>query len=48
MAFSATERRRAEQITAQYPQSRSATLPLLHMVQDRDGWVSPQAIEHVA
>lgn len=48
MSFSATERRRAEQITAQYPQSRSATLPLLHMVQDRDGWVSPQGIEDVA
>lgn len=48
MTFSAAERRRAEQITEQYPQSRSATLPLLHMVQDRDGWVTPQGIEDVA
>ena len=48
MAFSAVERRRAEQIVGQYPQSRSATLPLLHMVQDRDGWVTPQGIEDVA
>jgi len=48
VAFSAAERRRAEQITGQYPQSRSATLPLLHMVQDRDGWVTPQGIDDVA
>lgn len=48
MAFSAAERRRADQIVAQYPQARSATLPLLHMVQERDGWVTPQGIEDVA
>lgn len=48
MAFSGTERRRAEEIVARYPQSRSATLPLLFMVQDRDGWVTPQGIEDVA
>lgn len=48
MAFSASERRRAEQIAGRYPQSRSATLPLLHMVQERDGWVTPQGIEDVA
>jgi len=48
VAFSTAERRRAEQIAGRYPQSRSATLPLLHMVQDRDGWVTPQGIEDVA
>ena len=48
MAFSAAERRRAEQIAARYPHSKSATLPLLHLVQDRDGWVTPQGIEDVA
>jgi len=48
VAFSAAERRRAEQIVARYPQSRSATLPLLHLVQERDGWVTPQGIEDVA
>ena len=47
MPFSASERRRAEQITARYPQSRSATLPLLHLVQERDGWVTPQGIEEM-
>ena len=48
MAFSAAERRRAEQIVARYPQSKSATLPLLHLVQERDGWVTPQGIDDVA
>lgn len=48
MTFSTAERRRAEEIVGQYPQSRSATLPLLHMVQERDGWVTPQGIEDVA
>jgi NADH-quinone oxidoreductase subunit E len=48
VAFSAAERRRAEQITARYPFSKSATLPLLHMVQERDGWVTPRGIEDVA
>lgn len=48
MAFTPAERRRAEQITARYPHTKSATLPLLHMVQDRDGWVTPDGIEDVA
>jgi len=48
MGFSTTDRRRAEAIAAKYPQARSATLPLLFYVQDRDGWVSPQGIEDVA
>ena len=48
MAFSAAERRRAEQIAGRYPHSKSATLPLLHMVQDRDGWVTSEGIEDVA
>ena len=48
MAFSAAERRRAEQIAARYPHSKSAVLPLLHLVQERDGWVTPQGIEDVA
>jgi NADH-quinone oxidoreductase subunit E len=46
--FSAAERRRAEAIVERYPHSKSATLPLLHLVQERDGWVTPQGIEDVA
>jgi len=48
MAFSTTDRRRAEEIAARYPQARSATLPLLFLVQDRDGSVTSQGIEDVA
>ena len=48
MTFSAVERRRAEQIAGRYPHSKSATLPLLHMIQDRDGWVTSEGIEDVA
>jgi len=48
VAFSPGDRRRAEQIAERYPHSKSATLPLLHLVQERDGWVTTQGIEDVA
>jgi NADH-quinone oxidoreductase subunit F len=48
VAFSPADRRRAEQIAGRYPHSKSATLPLLHLVQERDGWVTTQGIEDVA
>jgi len=35
----------AEQILARYPQKRSALLPLLHLVQSVDGYVSPRGID---
>ncbi|MBB2922472.1 NADH-quinone oxidoreductase subunit NuoE [Cellulomonas cellasea] len=34
----------AEQIIARYPQARSALLPMLHLVQSEDGYVSPAGI----
>jgi len=40
-----------EQATAiikRYPRSRSALIPLLHLAQEQDGWVTPEAMEHVA
>jgi NADH:ubiquinone oxidoreductase subunit E len=48
MSFNDTERRRAEELMARYPHAKSAVLPLLHMVQDRDGYVTPEGIEDVA
>jgi len=48
VAFSPADRRRAEQIAGRYPHTKSATLPLLHLVQERVGWVTPQGIEDVA
>ena len=35
----------AEKIVARYPRERSALLPLLHLVQSVDGYVSPRGIE---
>ncbi len=48
MPFSAPERKRAEEIIARYPHPKSAVLPLLHLAQDRDGWVTPQSMEDIA
>src|SRR4029078_656502 len=48
MAFSAPERKRADEIAARYPHSKSALIPLLHMVQERDGMVTQQGMEDVA
>lgn len=38
----------ADQIVARYPQSRSALLPLLHLVQAEDGYLTPAGIEFCA
>jgi NADH-quinone oxidoreductase subunit E len=38
----------AAEIIARYPRPRSALIPLLHVAQQQDGWVSPEAMEHVA
>jgi NADH-quinone oxidoreductase subunit E len=39
---------RAGEIIAQYPRSRSALLPLLHLVQSVQGWVSPDGVAFCA
>ncbi|MBT0994242.1 NADH-quinone oxidoreductase subunit NuoE [Cellulomonas sp. DKR-3] len=38
----------AAQVVARYPQERSALLPLLHLVQAEDGYVSPRGIAFCA
>lgn len=38
---------RAKATIALYPQSRSALLPLLHLAQEQDGWLMPDAMEHI-
>lgn len=38
----------AAQIVARYPQARSALLPMLHLVQSEDGYVSPRGIAFCA
>jgi NADH-quinone oxidoreductase subunit E len=46
--YTDTQRRQAKQIVARYPHPKSALLPLLHLAQDRDGWVTPAAMEEIA
>ena len=37
-----------QEVLAQYPESRSATLPALRLAQERYGWLSPEALREVA
>ena len=48
MSLTEADRQRAQQIIDRYPHPKSALLPLLHLAQDRDGWVTPAAMEEVA
>jgi NADH-quinone oxidoreductase E subunit len=41
-------RHRAEELIALYPRARSAMLPLLHLAQEQDGYLSEAGIEEVA
>jgi NADH-quinone oxidoreductase subunit E len=38
----------AREIIQRYPRPRSALIPLLHLAQSQDGWVTDDAMEHVA
>ena len=38
---------RAKDLIGLYPQSRSALIPMLHLAQEQDGWLTPDAMEHV-
>ena len=48
MPLSDADRRAAKQIIERYPHPKSALLPLLHLAQDRDGWVTPDAMREIA
>lgn len=50
MGFSEETRLRAREVIARYPadRSRSALLPLLHLVQSEEGYVSPAGVEFCA
>ena len=48
MPFTDADRRTARGIIAKYPHAKSAILPLLHLAQDRDGWVTPEAMREIA
>jgi len=48
VAFTPANLDLARDIIARYPHKKSATLPLLHLAQDQDGWVTPEAMEEIA
>ncbi len=39
---------KAKEILARYPRPKSAILPLAHLAQDQNGWLSPEAMEQIA
>lgn len=47
MAFTPENLDVAGQIIARYPVARSALLPLLHLAQEQDGWVSSEAMAEI-
>jgi NADH-quinone oxidoreductase E subunit len=46
--FRADIRQRAEELVTLYPRKRSAMLPLLHLAQEQDGYLSDEGIAEVA
>jgi NADH-quinone oxidoreductase subunit E len=48
MSFNPSNLARAHEIVAQYPKPKSAILPLAHLAQDQDGWLSPEAMREIA
>jgi NADH-quinone oxidoreductase subunit E len=50
MAFKLTPEREeaANQLIKRYPVPRAACIPILHLCQQQEGWVSPEAIAFVA
>ena len=38
----------ALEIIGRYPRPKSATIPLLHLAQEQDGWVTDDAMAHIA
>jgi NADH-quinone oxidoreductase E subunit len=45
--LNATIRQRAEELIALYPERRSALIPLCHLAQEQDGWLTPEAITEI-
>jgi NADH:ubiquinone oxidoreductase subunit E len=48
MAFTPENRARANEIVARYPRAKSAILPLAHLAQDQDGWLTREAMVEIA
>ncbi len=48
MPFTPTNLAKAKDLIGRYPVAKSAILPLLHLAQDQDGWVTPEAMVEIA
>jgi NADH-quinone oxidoreductase subunit E len=48
MPFSDANLVRAREIIARYPRAKSAILPLAHLAQDQDAWLTTAAMEEIA
>jgi NADH-quinone oxidoreductase subunit E len=46
--FNEANKVRAREIVARYPYAKSAILPLAHLAQDQDGWLSAPAMEEIS
>ena len=46
--FTAENLRTADHVLARYPVKRSAIIPLLHLAQEQEGWVTENAMRHIA
>jgi NADH-quinone oxidoreductase subunit E len=46
--LSADNLARARELVSLYPEPRSALVPLCHLAQAQDGWLTPEAIEQIA
>ena len=46
--FTEPNRVRAKEIVARYPRPKSAILPLAHLAQDQNGWLSAEAMDEIA
>jgi NADH-quinone oxidoreductase subunit E len=48
MAFTPENLAKAKAVVAQYPRAKSAILPLAHLAQDQDGWLTEDAMIEIA
>ncbi|MEC9394501.1 MAG: NAD(P)H-dependent oxidoreductase subunit E, partial [Actinomycetota bacterium] len=46
--FDASRERTARDILARYPKPKSVVIPLLHLAQEQEGWVTPAAMGEIA
>jgi len=46
--FDPANERTAREVIDRYPRPRSAVIPLLHLAQEQEGWVTPEAMAQIA